>query len=398
MLLVSTSEAVHAWLYDSERGRITKDSMRVLIRNMTSAGHVTRSLLLTRNQPPPSNPGDDGEEMPPRTYLLVSRGSSANVDTLAGDATSGISQIRAFDVAELYQATTPVDYASGGRLVGWGLRNSVGMGEHPATGSIWSVENSADDMARAGQDVHQDNPGEELNYHGTVESIFSEKADEALESKNRNYGYPFCYALWNTTDFPELGELKVGDQFMSNPDSKTGDQKCADEFISPRLTFQAHMAPLDIKFDPKNNGSRVFISFHGSWNRDVPVGYKVSYVNFSAKTGQPVPAADSVDSLVDIMTAADVTKCGRTKCFRPVGLAFDSTGERLFVSSDDTGEIWVIMEDKSENGQSGKGGDGFLGTGGGPNSSAGREYVGRLALAFALTAGSILIWTGVAVV
>jgi len=101
---------------------------------------------------------------------------------------------------------------------------------------------------------------------------------------------------------------------------------------------------------------------------------------------------------VDIMTAADVTKCGRTKCFRPVGLAFDSTGERLFVSSDDTGEIWVIMEDKSENGQSGKGGDGFLGTGGGPNSSAGREYVGRLALAFALTAGSILIWTGVAVV
>jgi len=261
MLLVSTSEAVHAWLYDSERGRITKDSMRVLIRNMTSAGHVTRSLLLTRNQPPPSNPGDDGEEMPPRTYLLVSRGSSANVDTLAGDATSGISQIRAFDVAELYQATTPVDYASGGRLVGWGLRNSVGMGEHPATGSIWSVENSADDMARAGQDVHQDNPGEELNYHGTVESIFSEKADEALESKNRNYGYPFCYALWNTTDFPELGELKVGDQFMSNPDSKTGDQKCADEFISPRLTFQAHMAPLDIKFDPKNNGSRVFISF-----------------------------------------------------------------------------------------------------------------------------------------
>ena len=261
VLLVSTSEAVHSWLYDSERGRITSSSTRVLIHNMTSAGHVTRSLLLTRNQPPPSRPGDDGEKMPPRTYLLVSRGSSTNVDTLAGDATSGISQIRAFDVAELYQASTPVNYASGGKLVGRGLRNSVGIGEHPATGAIWSVENSADDMARDGQDVHQDNPGEELNYHGTVESLFSNEGDEALESKNRNYGYPFCYAVWNTTDFPELGELKVGDQFMPNSDSETGDQKCAEEFISPRLTFQAHMAPLDIKFDPKNNGSRAFISF-----------------------------------------------------------------------------------------------------------------------------------------
>jgi hypothetical protein len=53
--------------------------------------------------------------------------------------------------------------SSGGQLMGYGLRNDVGISEDPA-GNIWAVENAADDLARTidGQrlDVDDDNPGE----------------------------------------------------------------------------------------------------------------------------------------------------------------------------------------------------------------------------------------------
>jgi hypothetical protein len=68
------------------------------------------------------------------------------------------------------------------------------------------------------------------------------------------------------------------------------------------------------------------------------VGYKVSSVAFSA--GSPVAAADSTTALTDIMSNADTSKCP-DDCFRPVGLALDSKG-RLFMSSDATGEIYVL--------------------------------------------------------
>jgi hypothetical protein len=34
----------------------------------------------------------------------------------------------------------------------------VGIAEHPVSGGIYSVENSADQITRMGVDVHQDNP------------------------------------------------------------------------------------------------------------------------------------------------------------------------------------------------------------------------------------------------
>lgn len=67
--------------------------------------------------------------------------------------------------------------------------------------------------------------------------------------------------------------------------------------------------------------------------------------------GKPVSgAAESKTAITDIMSNPDVTKCGQIvpyvwnkDCFRPAGLAFDKKG-RLFMSSDETGEIWVITK------------------------------------------------------
>lgn len=47
------------------------------------------------------------------------------------------------------------------------------------------------------------------------------------------------------------------------------------------------------------------------------------------------------------MVNADVTTCYNDDCFRPVGLAWDKKG-RLFMSSDQTGEIYVITRTDGE--------------------------------------------------
>lgn len=65
----------------------------------------------------------------------------------------------------------------------------------------------------------------------------------------------------------------------------------------------------------------------------------------------------SKDAAIDIMANHDVTKCYDDPCIRPVGLAWDSKG-RLFVSSDETGEIWAILREDGESTSSTKGGPG----------------------------------------
>ncbi len=77
-----------------------------------------------------------------------------------------------------------------------------------------------------------------------------------------------------------------------------------------------------------------------SRNREQLVGYKLSMVPFSE--GSPVAASDNKTAAMDIMTNADISKCP-DDCFRPVGLALDSQG-RLFMSSDSTGEIYMIQK------------------------------------------------------
>lgn len=84
-------------------------------------------------------------------------------------------------------------------------------------------------------------------------------------------------------------------------------------------------------------------------DRNGSVGYKVSKVDFAHGSPLKTPA-QSKSALTDIMSNVDVSKCGQIvpyvwnkDCFRPAGLAFDKKG-RLFMSSDETGEIWAITK------------------------------------------------------
>ncbi|KAL0944378.1 nhl repeat-containing protein [Colletotrichum truncatum] len=310
-LYASSGTEVFAYPYDAAAG--TVGQARSIINGMAQGGfHHTRTLLIPKTNP---------------NILLVSRGSEDNLDVATAQIPSGRSQIRAFDLNKLTGG--PVAYTTG-EVFGWGLRNSVGVGEN-VDGGIWSVENSLDNMARNGVDIHNDNPGEELNYHG----IFNSSSNQY---KGANYGYPNCFAVWDTSKISGVPNVQVGSQVIQgSPSGQITDQYCQSTPVAPRLTFPAHLAPLDIKFHP--NGRSAYISFHGSWNRQPPDGYRLSKVDFGAN-GQPTAPANSRTAEVKVMWNSNSAVCPNS-CFRPVGLVWDGKG-RLFMTSDTSNELFVI--------------------------------------------------------
>lgn len=212
-------------------------------------------------------------------------------------------------------------------------------------------------------------------------------------NQGRNYGYPECYSAWNASDIPGFNGT-VGEQFaIGDQNSTVNDTTCsAANRQAPRLVFQAHMAPLDILFNAA--GTAAWVTFHGSWDRTNPVGYKVSVVAFA--NGEPVDAATSTTAAVDIISNTNNAVCPGG-CFRPVGLAWDSQG-RLFMSSDATGEIYAILRaDGSPTSSVGSNATGTIpmessgtSSSASPSSStgvaAGRGSVSALALAIGLFA------------
>ncbi len=175
-----------------------------------------------------------------------------------------------------------------------GLRNSVGIEFSPYSGELWGVNNGRD---RLGDDT----PREELNI--------------ILEGKH--YGWPYCY------------EDRVFDTDFNKPFdcSKT---------VPPAHTFTAHMAPLGLAFYQKGTlpdkyNNSVFVSFHGSWNRSVPAGYKVMRLLLNDK--------GEIQSDEDFITGW-LKEAGR-KVGRPVDMEQSPEGD-LYLSDDMLGVVYRI--------------------------------------------------------
>lgn len=168
--------------------------------------------------------------------MIVTRGSTSNIDPEAADQSSGHSQVKAFTLTNL--TGKPYDFNNNGRLLGWGLRNDVGIAEEPSQGGLYSVENSADQLNRSGTDIHQNNPAEELNFLGYLQPPYG-----TVQSKNQgaNFGYPECFTAWEPSSLPNFNGT-VGTQFAVNDlNSTNNDDICSSEFAPPELAFQAHM-------------------------------------------------------------------------------------------------------------------------------------------------------------
>lgn len=84
-------------------------------------------------------------------------------------------------------------------------------------------------------------------------------------------------------------------------------------------------------------------------------------------SGFPTEPLTSTTAATDILSNADNDECP-TNCFRPVGLAIDQQG-RIFVSSDASGEIYLITRDQAASGSSPSSAAGGVG----PTATTGSE-------------------------
>ncbi|KAI3398362.1 hypothetical protein diail_9454 [Diaporthe ilicicola] len=312
-LFVSSQASAYSYAYDAAAGTATGG--KAIITGMSHADHVSRTLWASKFKP---------------DLLIVSRGSNANIDPATVDPSVGRSVIKYYSISAVTQ--TPVDMAKGGVLLAGGLRNSVGVTENPVTGEVWSVENSMDDVTRQGRDIHNNDPAEELNYHGRLN-------ETGNTLQGANFGYPGCVAVWTPGDLSNSA-LKVGMHFVPNlasgQDAATADAGCT-KFTAPKLTLPPHTAPLDIKFN--KNATAAYISLHGSWDRNPPDGYRLVKVEFGAD-GQPTQPSTSTNTSTPVLSNTNTANCF-SGCVRPVGLAWDPKGN-LYMSSDTTNEIYVI--------------------------------------------------------
>ena len=110
----------------------------------------------------------------------------------------------------------------------------------------------------------------------------------------------------------------------------------------PALAMPAHVAPLDIIFYygnefPGISSGDAFVSWHGSWNRSPPQGYKVVHVKYDS--GNPV----SWEPFFEYDLEGKDT--GSHWPHRPVGLATGRCAGKscLFVSSDASGIIAAVV-------------------------------------------------------
>ena len=320
-IYASTSNDVYRWQFNPNTKNVI-GSATTIITNMnnngkggTSAGnHGTRTLVW-----------NDASNM-----LYVSVGSAGNIDSDSFRA-----RIRRFSISNA--TVFPIDFATGGELFSDGLRNEVAMEFSPIDGTLWGAGNSADQLVRTdlGSVIYNDNPAEELHRFASV---------------GQNYGYPYC---WREYILPSDTSRGRGTAW-SWPGASVSDADCRNNYAKPALVMQAHSAPLGLTFYnykddrpskcsgvipfPKSMNGYIFIAFHGSWNRQIPTGYKVVYVP-TLSDGKDVAGGIGANP-IDLLAHEGVNAAWDDD-FRPVDVTFDECG-RLLVSSDGSSKNKVV--------------------------------------------------------
>lgn len=316
-LFASTPDVAYEWDYDA--GDMEVKNRKELITGMLGPGQNTRTLLASRKH---------------SDYLVVSVGSGSNIDDGAFVTSTGRAQIRSFNTKNIDTSAAFTD-DNHGKIMAFGMRNSVGIAED-REGTIHSVDNSVDDAYRVNivtsqvVDIHQHNPAEKAYTLG----------DPTNANASFFGGAPYCYTVYNPADITDQS-LKVGDYFALQPNSTFNDAWCQTNAAKPSLVLPPHVAPLDMKFGTHKDDNNLYIGLHGSYNADTTVGYKVIVVPGEYSGGRWVPASGVQTPSTDLLANQNEANCG-TGCFRPVGLAFGEDGEHLYVSSDTSGEVFLV--------------------------------------------------------
>jgi len=180
------------------------------------------------------------------------------------------------------------------RVLAEGVRNTVGFDFHPQTGDLWFTDNGRDWL---GEDL----PPDELNH---------------LKKIGTHFGYPHCHGK-NILD-PEY-KIPSG----------------CKNFSPPALELGAHVASLGMHFYtgnnfPKEYKGNIFIAEHGSWNRKVPQGYRITRVRLNGEKTQGFT-----------VFASGWLKKDNTRIGRPVDILEIEDGS-LLISDDYAGVLYKI--------------------------------------------------------
>jgi len=259
-------------LYIAEENKITKVPLYTegdyqKIADLPSGGgHSTRTILF----------GSDKK-------LLVSIGSSCNVCVEKDPRRAAIYSLNG-------DGSDFKEFASG-------LRNSVFLVAHPKTNEIWATE--------MGRDFLGDNlPPDEIN----------------IIKEGRNYGWPYCY----------------GKQVHDSQFDSSGAQNDFCSASEPSvIDIPAHSAPLGLAFVANNSWpaeyqNDLLVSYHGSWNRSSPTGYKIARHKFDAD-GKYLGVDDFITGWLD----------GGSALGRPAGILSTPDG-KIYVSDDKAGVIYLV--------------------------------------------------------
>ena len=184
-------------------------------------------------------------------------------------------------------------------IIATGVRNTVGIDFHPATGQIFFTDNGADGMG-------DDSPPDELN---------------ALTAPGAHFGFPWYGGGEDRAPHFRLLPVPSG-------------------MVAPVVRFQAHVAPLGVDFYsgrmfPKAYQNDAFVAQHGSWNRSSPVGYQIRRVRFDT-AGKVIGHEPFIEGW--LRSNGDVTG-------RPVDLEELPDGS-LLISDDAAGLIYRVTYKK----------------------------------------------------
>jgi glucose/arabinose dehydrogenase len=179
---------------------------------------------------------------------------------------------------------------SEGELYFSGIRNMVGFTQNPSDAALYGVVNGLDDLVYQGEDVHLENPGEDL----------------IRLDQGKSHGYPYCFTaaklevdgsmMTAGTQLAGTVKTQAGDPDFVNPHD---DAWCKEHSTEPLTFMAAHSAPLDVLFVsgatalPATWEGSALVALHGSWDTSPSVGHQVVRVPFGSDGTTPMPKADA---------------------------------------------------------------------------------------------------------
>jgi glucose/arabinose dehydrogenase len=195
-----------------------------------------------------------------------------------------------------------IDRAGNVRVFASGIRNAVGLAFAPGTNTLYVAVDERDGL---GSELPPD------YFTHVVPGGF--------------YGYPYSYT-------------------GNNPDPVWGKKRpdLVAKAIAPDVLFRSHSAPTGLIFYaggqfPKDYQGDAFVSLHGSWNADMPRGYKVVRIHFV--NGKP---EGDYENFVTGFWNGTLSAEGKAQVWgRPVGLATAKDGS-LLIADDVSNTIWRV--------------------------------------------------------